>query len=423
MNISTYFLGKGDTAPAPEWITRAGWLLTASFLLLMPFRHWFELPMLLMALLGLWLLWSRPLDVIAMPAFKPLMILALCFWLPMLASLPDAINLSRAAGTASTFVRFPLAAIFVLFALRAEESRRRLIMLLGIFLSVSVACVCLQGMYGHINSGVDTVIGLFAGQRGVVFVHAVLAPLYFLWIRRAAQHSRWVWLLLPIYFLAILLSGRRAAWIMLGVSMFFLAIQLVWVERLRWVWKKNLGVIILTLLAPLIAWQQPEFRARLDVTAGLASGDYAKANMATSLRLPIWKVAINVAEDHWLNGIGPRGFRYIYPQYGEKDDPFLALNPDAGPTHPHQLMLEIAAETGVIGIVGYLAALVYWLRLLVVAVQAKRLVAIPLMLGVLLAILPFNAHMAFYASFWSCVTWWLIMMSLALWQTDAQERT
>ena len=162
--------------------------------------------------------------------------------------------------------------------------------------------------------------------------------------------------------------------------------------------------------------------ARVGQTAGLFSGNYDQANAATSLRLPIWKVAVRVAEDHWINGIGPRGFRYIYPQYGGKDDPFLAVNPTVGPNHPHQLLLEIATETGLIGLIGYVIALLYWIRLTLGAARAKKGVALAFMGGVLIAMMPINAHMAFYASFWSCITWWLLMLSLAFWQPGPAEK-
>ena len=175
-------------------------------------------------------------------------------------------------------------------------------------------------------------------------------------------------------------------------------------------------------LAIAAAMQLPSLNARVGQTAGLFSGNYAQANAATSQRLPIWKVAVRVVEDHWINGIGPRGFRYIYPQYGEKDDPFLADNPNVGPNHPHQLLLEIATETGLIGVIGYLAALIYWVRLMLGTARKKKGVALSVMGGVLIAIMPINAHMAFYASFWSCITWWLMMLGLALWQTAPAEK-
>jgi hypothetical protein len=45
------------------------------------------------------------------------------------------------------------------------------------------------------------------------------------------------------------------------------------------------------------------------------------------------------------------------------------------------------------------------------------------MAAVFVAIMPINAHMAFYASFWSCMTWWLIAISLAFWQASLNKES
>jgi O-antigen ligase len=155
-------------------------------------------------------------------------------------------------------------------------------------------------------------------------------------------------------------------------------------------------------------------------TAGLFSGNYEKANQATSLRLPIWAVAARVAKDHWINGVGPRGFRYIYPRYVPKDDFWMRIDPMHGPNHPHQFLLEVVAECGGIGLMGYMFALFYWIRFGITASRNKMHDALPWIAAVFVAIMPINAHMAFYASFWSCITWWLLAISLAFWQTSPE---
>lgn len=408
-----------------QWIRKAGWLLVVSFVLVLPFRHLFELPMLLMALMGLWLLFSQPRAVVTAPVIKPLLVMSACIWVPMLASLPDAVNFSRAAETTLVFLRFPLAAIFAGFALQTMASRRRLLWTLWLALSFSAVCVVFQALLEHwfkLPDGLAGVENFFSSLRGLGFVMAVLSPVYFYWMWRVGQKWRWAWLMLPVYLVDIFLSEKRVAWIMLAVGMIFWAIQLIRVEKVQWRWKPLMALVLSCGLAIAAAMQLPALHARVEQTAGLFSGNYGQANAATSLRLPIWKVAVRVAQDHWINGIGPRGFRYIYPQYGGKDDPFLATNPDLGPNHPHQLFLEIATETGLIGVIGYFAALVYWLRLILVAAREKKSRALPLMGAVLVAIMPINAHMAFYASFWSCITWWLIMLGLAFWQFGQDEK-
>jgi hypothetical protein len=93
-----------------------------------------------------------------------------------------------------------------------------------------------------------------------------------------------------------------------------------------------------------------------------------------------------------------------------KTDEWL-LHSDTGPTHPHELLLEIAVETGMIGLLGYLLALGYWLRSSFFAARQGLATALPWMSAVIIAIMPINAHMAFYASFWSSITWWLVALA------------
>ena len=398
-----------------DWTTRIGWLLVGSFPLALPFRNLFELPMAIMAICGLWLLVTKPLASTAALPIKPLAVIFVGIWLPMLLSLPDALNVSRSTQTTLAFLRFPLAGLFVFHALRTEQAWHKLQIILGVALSITALCLVLQSEHGSLHilpAALSKLADIFSHQRGVGHVLAVLSPVYFYWIWRTRQRHRWKWVLLPIYIVAILFAGARAAWIMLTVGIVLFAIQITYVEKAKWGVRIILVMGVLTLVAIGGALQNPFLKARIEQTSGLLSGNYAAIDAATSHRLPIWKVALQVTRDHWINGIGPRGFRYIYPEYGEKDDPFLVGNPDEGPTHPHQLLLEVATETGAIGIVGYLFVLIYFARRMVRSAKQSG-PAFAFMSAAFIAIMPINAHMAFYASFWACITWWLMSLSLA----------
>jgi hypothetical protein len=43
------------------------------------------------------------------------------------------------------------------------------------------------------------------------------------------------------------------------------------------------------------------------------------------------------------------------------------------------------------------------------------------MAAVFVAIMPINAHMALYASFWSCLLWWLVASALSYWQAGQRS--
>ena len=83
------------------------------------------------------------------------------------------------------------------------------------------------------------------------------------------------------------------------------------------------------------------------------------------------------------------------------------------PAHSHQLLLEIASETGLLGLLGLLLA-AWWLgragwRSLR---DGERWLLAP-GLCLLGATFPFNSHMAVYSAFWSQVLWWLVAVSCA----------
>ena len=412
---------------------RFGWVLVALFIAVQPFRNLFEVPVALMALFGLLLLLLQPRRVMTNDVFKPLVFIFSCLWLPMVASLTDAVEFSRAMETTLVFIRFPLAAIFTIYALQSRTSRARLMMMLGVVLSFFALGKVVYAL--EVEQSLPDVVsgwawlGHVVPQRGVGHLLAALSPIYFYWIWKQVKDRQWVWLTTPVYAIAILLSGARVAWIMLAVGLFLLLVQFFWMGRIQWRWKTVFAFVLLWGIAIGLSMQHPALQKRVELTRGLFSGNYEKTNSATSLRLPIWKVAIKVAKDHWINGVGPRGFRYIYPEYVPKDDYWMRLTyldkatgkilpAKYGPNHPHQFVLEIMAETGVIGLLGYLLALIYWSRLWWINICARHSEVLPWMSAVLVAVMPINAHMAFYASFWSCITWWLIAISLAYWQAE-----
>lgn len=405
-----------------SWVTRYGWLLVAAFILLQPFGNLFELPIAVMASLGLVFLLRQPHGIIRSPAFAPMILMFGFFWIPMVASLPDAVNFQRALATTLVFLRFPLAAVFALGALRTAEARRWLLLALGLVLTFSAVDVVVQAVAGRDLFGVAGMPGRMTGvihdKLVVGHIMAVLSPVYFYWVREVAKERDWAWALAFLYVAAILLSGARAAWIMLAAGVGLFALQVFVVEKVRWKWRVVGVFLLLTIVTVGGLMQNPASREKFEVTAGLVSGDYEKANVATSQRLPIWGVALRMAEDRWINGVGPRGFRHLYERYAEKGDPFIVNGKNTGATHPHQFVLEIAAETGVIGLLGYLLALGYWIRRGAIACRTRIVQALPWISAVFIAIMPLNAHMAFYASFWSCITWWLLAVSLAYCRVD-----
>lgn len=103
------------------------------------------------------------------------------------------------------------------------------------------------------------------------------------------------------------------------------------------------------------------------------------------LRLSYWRVALSMAADNWLTGVGMGNFKYAYPAYQ-----YLG----AGDVqNAHNGLLQAWCETGVFG----LAALVaFWLSVLWAGMRAvivpEPRFALPLALGLLAGLMAFLLH-------------------------------
>jgi O-antigen ligase len=109
--------------------------------------------------------------------------------------------------------------------------------------------------------------------------------------------------------------------------------------------------------------------------------------------------------------VGVRGFRYAYPHYVPANDHFLtaeSCGTGEGACHAHQLVLEILTETGVIGLVLWLAAAVLALRAWWRAGTAARARAFPATLALGVMLFPVNSHLAFYSAWWGLLFGWLL---------------
>lgn len=199
--------------------------------------------------------------------------------------------------------------------------------------------------------------------------------------------------------LAVILVGY-AAWLLWGTN------------ELRWY-----RVVTVALLLMLALWgvyqTYPPFKARISQTLLVFDGDQKSIDTAISYRLPIWRVAVEMTAAHPLNGVGARGFRYAYREYADDNDRYVQEALSLGAYYPHQLLLEVGSETGLIGLLGFVFAcwlLIYrWLK----AGFVERMTALPYGLALLAVFFPLNTHYAIYSSHWSSFVFWLIVLYLS----------
>ncbi|KGI76668.1 O-antigen ligase family protein [Oleiagrimonas soli] len=389
------------------------WLVVA----LLPFGRASELGTLL-CLFGSVMLFLREPDALSDHAgARLLLLLFAAYFLAALLSALDSVAPGRSWITVAGILRYAPLGIYACFAIRRLPRLQVMYAACAVVVALWALDAWVQMLTGWSLGGhaapqrLSGIFGAHDLKLGPVL--ASLSP-FVLW----AARERWKGLGLGLAWLLllgpILLAGSRAAWLTFAlVTLAFAALEARTPRRFALLCGGGLAALALVVG---LAWQfSPRFEARMTRSMQVFSDRESQVNAALSGRLDIWDVAAHMYAGHSINGVGVRGFRYAYPDYAPKHDHFVVSNeacgPGAGACHAHQLLLEIASETGTLG-------LLLWLAAVVVAVRAWRRVgpaarrrAFPATVALGVTLFPLNTHLAFYSAWWGLLFWWL----LALW--------
>ena len=401
--------------------------MSLACLALLPFGGLYNVPLLALCGLGLLCLASRPREALGNDGLRLLLVLFLCFWLPMTISAVDAVNPVDAWRKVGSFLVLFLAGAYMAMALRRRVDLQRLLV------GVSIVCVfwgvdaSWQFMHGFNLLGDPyeggRVPGIFYPDLKLGIVLVTLSPFVFEAKRRLAGRCAWVLLALVPFFAAIALSGSRSSWIVLLVVLGGYGWYLFrWAEapaRGRAVLRVAVvGVFACGMLAgsfPEAAGQMKGLLVeRVAPVVDFVRDDFQTSESTTEpirARLTFWESAARVFRNHWLNGVGPRGFRKVHPDHAPAHDVHVQRGQTSN--YPHLVVFEIAAETGVIGLLGYLAALVVLVRRFLDMNRTKLAHGFPYLLAGVVALFPFATHLAFYSHFMGVLIWWTIAVSVA----------
>lgn len=341
-------------------------------------------------------------------------LLFLAYWLPQLLAAVDALDPGKALGKAAGALRYLPFMWLVAIAVATPSRRRRSFTGLGGIALVWLFDALLQPLAGSspLLSLLDVAGGgalcpaeevQALGRFNGVFsecnpklgqVLAVLSPFVLL----LAGSRRWLWAGLVLACgLVILLAGARAAWVSYGL--------VVLVTGWRVLGRRGVlligvaGLLGLAVAASVV----PAVGQRVQATAGLVSGQNGAADAALAGRGRIWQGALCMVGEHPVNGVGVRGFRHAWAECDPAPEQAAAWG--EGPAlHAHQLVLEILAETGVLGLLLWLAGIALAIRAWRYASPASRTRAWPAAVAVMVALFPLNTHLAVYSSFWGGIT-------------------
>lgn len=404
------------------WRWAPAWVL--AYVALWPTKGVAEGVMTLGALAAIVLLararFARGTQLLSREAWALTSVLFAAYWLPELVSALDAVDVPRALREAVADLRYLPFLWLVAAAVGNAQARSRTFNGLAIITAIWCADALMQAAGGisPLQAGLDSLkqgltgkplcpadeahaFGRLTGVFGDCNpkLGQVLASLSPFVLHAAAKRFRSVgWLLAAAGIgLAIVLSGSRASWITYGLVLVLSGWRLLG-------WKRLIGVFAFGAIAlGVLTFTVPQVRERVERTTQALTASEEGVDTALSGRSRIWSAAACMARTHPVNGVGARGFREAFPACDPQRGEVAAWG--EGPAlHAHQLVLEVASETGAFGLLLWLAGAALAWRAWRYADARSRLQTRPAALALLATVFPLNTHLAFYSTFWGGVT-------------------
>jgi len=404
---------------AADW---AGWL-AISFFALLPFGRLAEIPLSLFALSLPFLARSaenrqriRRVSVIVIPIF-------LCFWIPMVVSSLDSYIPQKSWISSVSALRFLAAALSISILLRADSARWRVIRWTSFLLVFWAVDGFIQLIFGNDIFGIamhpDRLNALFVQKYQ--FFGPTLAMLSPLLLEHARRHwPTWAWVAAFTLTLgAVLIAGMRAGWLVMGLVL-LVYMWLMHRKENRELRKASLSIPVFVVTAIIGSYfVSPLFQERLEQSMIVTQGSQAAVSAASTMRLPIFITSLEMFKEHPVNGVGVRAYPKAYMEYAEKDDIHIQRSGGkSGATHAHNLVLEVMADTGTIGLVGMVAGFVLVLRFWRSMTFARRNEAFPFALALALVLFPLNSHFALFGTYMSSLIWVLFGLWAACIEND-----
>ena len=399
-------------------------ILILAVLALLPVGAAAEAPLLIAALAGLVVAWNERDSLRVNAGVRLAVTLFACYWLAALISAPGAVAAEKIWSTVAGILRFLPFALFAVLRLRDIALWPQIECAVAMIVVLWLLDAWVQLFTGHSIAGpmeAERLSGIFgAGNLKLGPMLAVLSP-FVLNAARERFGTRGLIVAMVFMLMPILLAGSRAAWLMyaLVVALF------VW-RQTRAPLRFAVWIIAALAIVAVAAWtadrDSPQFAARVQRTLLVLRGSQAAVDEASAGRLRIWGTALRMTAAHPLTGVGVRGFRYAYAQFAAPGDAFVDAKTDEGAFHAHSLVLELLSETGIIGlllwIAGAWAAIRAWRR----ADIAARSRAFAPALGLAVMCFPLNTHLSFYAtSAWSLLFWLLLALYCASLAADRND--
>ena len=294
-----------------------------------------ELARLTVGVLLFWLVANRSL----LPA-TPANLVAACFGCSAVFTV--LIPIPGEAGVAlALFTVVAIGATCALIVASREDSDPVRWLLVALVLSAAIV-VALYGLrekvevFRQLDNPSWQIFSTFFNPNPLGGFLAMVFPLAFSLTLAATALWRWLlWEFCAILLaLAILPTYSKGAMLAFIVAMAFYFVLTAWQSArgrrvLRWA---SMAAVLAALAVGLAAWQMEPIRSRFTSALGAQQASNA-------FRILTWKGTTRVAAAHPWVGVGPSGFKYIYPKYA------ITGYVEAA----HQNYLQMFAELGAVG--------------------------------------------------------------------------
>ena len=354
-------------------------------------------------------------------------------WIPMVLSLSDSINIDRSFIKTLGVLPF----LFIGLYISSNITIKKIYFLMLVLAIVSVVWVIDFYIYYYRVLELERAIlwrwsftmgGRFIGDQYVYLIPilgqvlSVLLPIIFEALRKYSD-SRFKLSVSTVISLliisTIIVSGNRNAVIMMFISFFawFLYVGIACEYFKNYPKSVISAIAIVCIVSSTLIINNS---SRISPLLNIESFELDAIDSLSSHRLPLWETAYRMAKDNWINGIGPRGFRYGYNDYKPEEGKYKFVYDDGG-THPHFALLEIFLETGVIGL--FSLFFLFWI-ILRAALRVKhdiQILLIPWFIALITAIVP-NIGKAFYSSYWLTLILFILIGCAAIINLDKEAR-
>jgi len=364
----------------------------------LPFTGGPRLPCLFLGLHGLWVISRTGRSLYEQLAQRRLRNVFGLLWFPVLLSVPGSLAVKDSLAVLAVLPLYYLVGISLVHSLTDATNREWLNKWVGIIILIWTVDGLIQYLFGKdmlfIPLSLDgRVVGLFDTNLRLSLYLSVLLPMLMTWILKRNQALAVVIFLLVS--IVVILSGARASWLMAAIVGFFL------IQRVRFRFKWPLvAASMLVMIAVVSSSHVVDEKVAQTVT--IKNIDYHDLDELLGYRLTIWNTALRMLQDRPLTGVGALAFDEAYDRYSQSpDDPFRTGGwYPGGVWHAHQLYISIAAETGWVGLLSFIAIIVlsiYWYRK--TSPEGRKL-SWPYMVGLISAVFPLNSQPLLYKNWW-----------------------